>query len=140
MSQIVYRMSKLLSTLTEGVPVGTNLDLYLLMWMIVSGRLLASREIILRGLREEIALVVSDLVREETQRNLGEDHPEVLPNLELFWDSVPFEIVNPTKRQVLAATDYTELRTEGRAHRRCCSASESRLPGEPRSQTSGGQS
>jgi len=70
----------------------------------------ASREIFTMCLRGEIALVVSDLVQEETRRNLGQDNPEALPALELFWDTVPFDVVNPTKRQVRAAVAYTALK------------------------------
>ncbi len=70
----------------------------------------ASREILLRGLRQQLVLVVSDVVREETERNLSHDHPEVLPLLTAFWDLVPFEIVSPTTGQVEAAAVYTKLK------------------------------
>jgi len=43
MSSPVYRINTLLSRLLQKVPVGTNLDLFLLLWTLISGRLLASR-------------------------------------------------------------------------------------------------
>ena len=43
MSQIVYRISSIVCRLVEGVPVGTNLALVRLLWMVISGRLVASR-------------------------------------------------------------------------------------------------
>ena len=67
----------------------------------------ASREIIQMALRGEVILYASDLVREETERNLAQDHPEALPALELFWESVPFRMDNPTAGQVKAAAAYT---------------------------------
>lgn len=43
MSAPVYRIHQLLSCLVEGIRVGTNLDLFLLLWTLLSGRFLASR-------------------------------------------------------------------------------------------------
>lgn len=50
MSCIVYRIHGLLSRLVSGVPVGTNLGLFSLLWMLLSGRLLQSRGAIIPGL------------------------------------------------------------------------------------------
>lgn len=50
MSSIVYRVSEFLSRVVEGVRVGTNLDLYYLLWMLVSGRMLESRGAVIPGL------------------------------------------------------------------------------------------
>src|SRR5438552_5727882 len=43
MSTIVYRISVLLSAILAGVPVGTNLGLFCLLWALLSGRFLLSR-------------------------------------------------------------------------------------------------
>jgi hypothetical protein len=43
MSSLVYRIHRLLSCVLSEVGIGTNLDLFLLLWTILSGRLLQSR-------------------------------------------------------------------------------------------------
>lgn len=43
MSSLVYRINTLLSCVLSGTRVGTNLDLFLLLWTLLSGRLLSSR-------------------------------------------------------------------------------------------------
>ena len=48
----VYRMLTLLCTLVVACPVGTNLGLLHLLWMLVSGRLLAARGAVFTGLSE----------------------------------------------------------------------------------------
>src|SRR4029434_3631799 len=50
MSPIVYRMNDILSHVVERVPVGTNLGLLHLLWMLLSGRLLLSRGAVIPGL------------------------------------------------------------------------------------------
>jgi hypothetical protein len=76
-------MGMMLSTLTEGVPVGTNLDLYLLMWMIVSGRLLASRGAVIPGLA---ALGLPDAAVRRSWRALGRGSWEI-GSLVAAWQS-----------------------------------------------------
>lgn len=43
MSLVVYRINSLLSRVLAGVPVGTKLDLFLLLWTLLSGRFLPGR-------------------------------------------------------------------------------------------------
>ena len=43
MPKLVYRISGLLSSILQDVPIGTNLGLALLMWAIMSGRLVTSQ-------------------------------------------------------------------------------------------------
>src|SRR5260370_23951635 len=43
MSATVYRINAMLSSVLKDVPVGTNLDLFCLLWTLLTGRLLASR-------------------------------------------------------------------------------------------------
>ena len=70
----------------------------------------ASREIILRGIRGEVILVVSRLILEEVERNLSAKAPDTLPLFRQFADAVPFEMVEPTKREVLEAMEYVVLK------------------------------
>lgn len=62
-----------------------------------------ARDLILMAAREEIRLVISLLVMEETRRNLADFAPEALPALERVFDSIDFEIVNPIKDEVVEA-------------------------------------
>jgi hypothetical protein len=50
MPQPVYRVVKLLSAVVVPLPVGTNLGLLLVLWMLVSGQLLETRGAVLPGL------------------------------------------------------------------------------------------
>jgi hypothetical protein len=50
MSSILYRINSILSRMVAGVPVGTNLGLFHLLWMLLSGRLLQSRGAVIPGL------------------------------------------------------------------------------------------
>src|SRR5207248_4050406 len=50
MPEAVYRMLTLLCSLLVSVPVGTNLGLLHLLWMLVSGQLLATRGAVIPGL------------------------------------------------------------------------------------------
>jgi hypothetical protein len=52
MPEAVYRMMTLLCALVRTLPVGTNLGLLHLLWMLASGRLLASRGALFAGLHE----------------------------------------------------------------------------------------
>jgi hypothetical protein len=50
MSAIVYRMNDILSRVVQHTPIGTNLGLFHLLWMLLSGRLLLSRGAVIPGL------------------------------------------------------------------------------------------
>ncbi len=52
MSPLVYRIRCLLWQVLQDVPLGTNLALFHLLWMLVSGRLLASRGAVIPGLAD----------------------------------------------------------------------------------------
>src|SRR4051794_4618240 len=52
MPEAVYRMLTLLCALVRTLPIGTNLGLLHLLWMVVSGRLLASRGALFPGLAD----------------------------------------------------------------------------------------
>lgn len=69
-----------------------------------------ARDLILMAARDEIRLVISALVMEETRRNLADFAPEALPALEQIFDSIDFEIVNPAKDEVLDAAKLVALK------------------------------
>ena len=52
MPSLVYRVNALLCHVVASVPVGTNLGLFHLLWMLLSGRLLSSRGAVIPGLWE----------------------------------------------------------------------------------------
>ena len=52
MPEAVYQVMTMLSTVVAPLPIGTNLGLLHLLWMLVSGRLLGSRGAIIAGLSE----------------------------------------------------------------------------------------
>jgi hypothetical protein len=52
MSSILYRINHVLSRVVAGVPIGTNLALFYLLWMLLSGRLLQSRGAVIPGLAD----------------------------------------------------------------------------------------
>jgi len=70
----------------------------------------AAREIIRQAIRGNVALVFSKYVLAETERNLANKAPELLPDFYSFLELIPFEIVQPTKRQVQRAARYTTLK------------------------------
>lgn len=69
-----------------------------------------SRDLILMAIREEIILVTSEIVIEETRRNLSEFAPETLIFLEYAIENIPFEYVEPTKREVLSAAKQVVMK------------------------------
>lgn len=52
MSFLLYRINSILSCVLAGVPIGTNLGLCHLLWMLLSGRLLQSRGAVIPGLAD----------------------------------------------------------------------------------------
>src|SRR6266851_3287582 len=52
MSSILYRINGFLSRVVAEVPIGTNLGLFHLLWMLLSGRLLQSRGAVIPGLTD----------------------------------------------------------------------------------------
>jgi len=50
MQETVYRVIEVLCAVVAGIPIGTNLGLVQLLWMLVSGQLLASRGAVIPGL------------------------------------------------------------------------------------------
>lgn len=70
----------------------------------------ASFAIFQHSLQGTVHLVISQFVLQEVARNLARKSPEDLERFEVFRDNVPFEIVAPSKEEVLSAAQYTELK------------------------------
>lgn len=69
-----------------------------------------SRDLLLMAGRRDIVAVASPVVLEETRRNIAESAPECLPVLERLLEQVAFELVRPSKREVLAAARQIALK------------------------------
>ena len=62
-----------------------------------------ARDLIIMAARGEVILLVSPLVLEETRRNLEESAPETVELFDLLVQTIPFELVQPTREDVLEA-------------------------------------
>ena len=69
-----------------------------------------ARRLILKGLEGSVALAISDLVLEETKRNLKKNAPLALPYFNLLADLFSPFITNPSKADVLKATRIVYLK------------------------------
>ena len=70
----------------------------------------SARELLLNSFRDELKIVISDLVLEETQRNLSKKAPKALPALQLFLEVLNPEMVNPTKSLVRKVSKVIEFK------------------------------
>ena len=62
-----------------------------------------ARDLIIMAARGEVILLVSPLVLEETRRNQEESAPETVELFDLLVQTIPFELVQPTREDVLEA-------------------------------------
>jgi predicted nucleic acid-binding protein len=69
-----------------------------------------ARRLIVKGMEGSIGLAISDLVLEETKRNLTKNAPSVLPYFTILADLLSPFITNPTKVQVLKAAQVVHLK------------------------------
>lgn len=69
-----------------------------------------ARDLVLMATREEVILVVSPLVLEETRRNLEESAPAVIDLFDLLVQTIPFKIVQPTRDEILDAAQHIVLK------------------------------
>lgn len=60
----------------------------------------SARDLIMKALSGEVKIIVSDLVIEETQRNIANKAPKALPALQIFLEALNPEVVIPTKTLV----------------------------------------
>lgn len=70
----------------------------------------SARDIITSSLKGEFTIVISDLVLEETARNLSNKAPIALPALQLFLETLNPEVVSPTKVLVLKTSNVVDLK------------------------------
>jgi uncharacterized protein len=69
-----------------------------------------ARRLMLKGLQGNITLLISELVLEETKRNLAKNAPLALPSFSLIADLFSPVIIRPTKAEVLRAAQIVHLR------------------------------
>jgi uncharacterized protein len=69
-----------------------------------------ARRLILKGLEGSIALSISDLVLEETKRNLTKNAPSALPYFHVLADLFSPFIIQPTKADVRKAAQIVHLK------------------------------
>jgi predicted nucleic acid-binding protein len=69
-----------------------------------------ARRLILKGLEGGVTLAISDLVLEETKRNLKKNTPLALPYFNVLADLFSPFITNPTKAEVLKAAQIVHLK------------------------------
>jgi uncharacterized protein len=69
-----------------------------------------ARRLIRKGMEGSVTLAISDLVLEETKRNLTKNAPSALPYFTILADLLSPVITNPTKGQVLKAAQIVHLK------------------------------
>jgi uncharacterized protein len=69
-----------------------------------------ARRLLLKGLEGSITLSLSDLVLEETKRNLTKNAPSALPSFAILADLFSPFITNPTKADVRKAAQIVHLK------------------------------
>lgn len=70
----------------------------------------SARDLIKKSLRSELKIIVSDLVLEETERNLTNKAPKALPALRFFLEILNPEIVSPNKSLILKAAKIIDVK------------------------------
>lgn len=70
----------------------------------------SARDLIMKSFCGELKVVISDLVIEETRRNLTNKAPKALPALQLFLEVLNPEVVRPTKGLVLKVSKVIEVK------------------------------
>jgi predicted nucleic acid-binding protein len=69
-----------------------------------------ARRLILNGLQGSITLCISDLVLEETKRNLTKNAPSTLPYFTTIADLLSLQATRPTKAEILKAAQLVHLK------------------------------
>jgi uncharacterized protein len=69
-----------------------------------------ARRLILKGLQGSITLCISDLVIEETTRNLAQNAPLALPSFTIIADLLAASVTRPTKAEILRAAQIVHLK------------------------------
>jgi predicted nucleic acid-binding protein len=69
-----------------------------------------ARRLIIKGFASSITLCISDLVLEETKRNLVKNAPAALPSFSLITSLLSQQAVHPTKAEVFRAAKIIHLK------------------------------
>jgi predicted nucleic acid-binding protein len=69
-----------------------------------------ARRLLLKGLQGSVTLCISDLVIEETKRNLTKNAPAALPYFSIIADLLFSQTTRPTKTEVLKAAQIVHLK------------------------------
>jgi predicted nucleic acid-binding protein len=69
-----------------------------------------ARRLVLKGLAGSFSLVISDLVLEETKRNLTKNAPLALPYFTIIADLLALSVTRPTKTEVRKAAQIVHLK------------------------------
>jgi predicted nucleic acid-binding protein len=69
-----------------------------------------ARRLLFKGMEGSVTLAISDLVLEETKRNLTKNAPAALPSFTILADLLSPVITNPTKAQVVKAAQIVHLK------------------------------
>jgi predicted nucleic acid-binding protein len=69
-----------------------------------------ARRLLLKGMEGSVTLAISDLVLEETKRNLTKNAPSALPYFAILTDLFSPVITNPTKAQIVKAAQIVHLK------------------------------
>jgi predicted nucleic acid-binding protein len=69
-----------------------------------------ARRLILKGFAGSFSLVISDLVLEETKRNLTKNAPLALPYFTIIADLLSPQATHPTKAEILKAAQIVHLK------------------------------
>jgi predicted nucleic acid-binding protein len=69
-----------------------------------------ARRLILKGIEGNVALAISDLVLEETKRNLTKSAPEALPYFSLIAGLLSTQATRPNKAEVFRAAKIVHLK------------------------------
>ena len=70
----------------------------------------ASRELLRESIRGNVALVLSNFVLAEAERNLMLKRPDAFAVLQGILDALPFALADPTSEEVAEAATYTVLK------------------------------
>jgi uncharacterized protein len=69
-----------------------------------------SRDLLVMAARDEIVIVISEIVLEETRRSLSSYSLESVSFFDRIIEAIPFEYVRPTKREVIVAAKHIVLK------------------------------
>jgi uncharacterized protein len=69
-----------------------------------------SRDLLIMAVRDEIVIVISQIVLQETRRSLSAYSLEAVYYFDRIIEAIPFEYIRPTKRELIAAAKHVVLK------------------------------